>query len=139
VDWPGVVEKAARGVVYLIRGARGSCVAVSPRLLFKVLGEPFNPIMATQFGFILKALEGLGVVSHKFHHRVSKDRGKVIYMMCREPNPMTDGHYDPTAARLLWLMAKTLHPEEAGAVLARLILEADAQSPSPQAPKPNHH
>jgi len=133
VEWPDVVETAARGIVLSVKGAMGSCVSVSPSTLFSILDKPFHPTMASQFKYILTQLEALGVVSHRRYRRYGR-KAKVFYVICREPNPMTDGHFNPVISRLLWELAKTLPTEDAVKAIKLLILSHDGQSPVPNPP-----
>jgi hypothetical protein len=116
-----------------MKGAMGNCVSVSPSGLLKALDKPFHPMLASQFKHILDMLEGMGIVSHRRYRRYGR-KAKVFYVICREANPMTDGHFNPTVANLLWELAKTLPIEDATRALALLILTHDGQSPVPNPP-----
>jgi len=138
VEWPEVVETAARGIVLTVKGAMGSCVSISPSGLLEVLDRPFHPMLASQFKHILDTLEGMGIVSHRRYKRMGR-KAKVFYVICREANPMTDGHFNPTVAGLLWGLVKALPLEDAVKALTVLILSHDGQSPLPKTLKPNHN
>jgi hypothetical protein len=133
VEWPEVVETAARGIVLSVKGAMGNCVSISPSTLFNILDRPFHPMLASQFKYILTQLEALGVVSHRRYRRYGR-KAKVFYVICRSANPMTDGHFNPTIAGLLWELAKALPTEDAVKALTLLILSHDGQSPVPNPP-----
>jgi hypothetical protein len=133
VEWPEVVETAARGIVLSVKGAMGSCVSISPSGLLEVLDRPFQPMIASQFKHILDTLEAIGVVSHRRYKRMGR-KAKVFYVICRDVNPMTDGHFNPVTARLLWELAKALPTEDAVKAIKLLILSHDGQSPVPKPP-----
>jgi len=134
--WRDVVETSARGIVTLIKGAEGVCVAVSASGLLKTLGLPFNPMVASQIKYALSLLEKAGLVSHKYFKRVgSAKRRKVVYVFCREPTPYTDGYYNAERAREFWEMVKELPIDEAVDEVAWLIMRLE-KSPSPS-PKPS--
>jgi hypothetical protein len=133
VEWPEVVETAARGIVLSVKGAMGNCVSISPSGLLEVLGKPFHPMIASQFKYVLDTLERIGAVSHRRYKRMGR-KAKVFYVICRESNPMTDGHFNPVISRLLWDLVKTLPTEDAVKALAMLILSHDGQSPVPNPP-----
>jgi len=137
VEWPEVVETAARGIAIAVKEAKGNCVSVSPSGLLEVLDRPFHPMLASQFRHILDTLEGMGIVSHRRVKRVGK-KAKVFYVICRSANPMTDGHFNPTVANLLWELAKTMPTEDVVKALTLLILTHDGQSPVPKPPNPNY-
>ncbi len=137
MEWPEVVETAARGIAQVIKSAQGSCVSVSPSGLFEVLDRPFHPMIASQFRYVLDILEGMGFVSHRRYRRYGR-KAKVFYVICRDVNPMTDGHFNPTIAGLLWGLVKALPLEDAVKALTLLILSHDGQSPLPKTPNPNH-
>jgi len=135
--WPGVVETSARGIATLIKGAEGVCVSISASGLLKTLGLPFNPMLASQFRYILSLLEKAGLVSHKYYKRVgSAKRMKIVYVFCREENEMTDGYFNPERAREFWEMIKELPIDEAVDEVAWLIMRLE-NSPSPSTPKPS--
>jgi len=135
--WRDVVETSARGIVTLIKGAEGVCVAVSASGLLKTLGLPFNPMLASQIKYVLGLLEKAGLVSHKYFKRVgSAKRMKVVYVFCREPTPYTDGYYNAERAREFWEMVKELPIDEAVDEVAWLIMRLE-KSPSPSTPKPS--
>ena len=133
MEWPEVVETAARGIVLSVKGAMGNCVSISPSGLLEVMGKPFHPMLASQFRHILDTLEGMGIVSHRRYRRYGR-KAKVFYVICREPNPMTDGRFNPVIARLLWELAKALPTEDAVKAIKLLILSHDGQSPVPNPP-----
>jgi hypothetical protein len=133
VGWPEVVETAARGIAIAVKEAKGNCVSISPSGLFEVLDRPFHPTLASQFKHILTQLEGMGVVSHRRYRRYGR-KAKVFYVICRDVNPMTDGHFNPVTARLLWDLVKALPTEDAVKAIKLLILTHDGQSPVPKPP-----
>jgi hypothetical protein len=136
--WLDVVQTSARGIVTLIKGAEGVCVAVSASGLLKTLGLPFNPMTASQIKYALSLLEKAGLVSHKYFKRVgSAKRRKVVYVFCREPTPYTDGYYNAERAREFWEMIKELPTEEAVDEVAWFIMRLEHSSPSPSTPKPS--
>jgi len=135
--WPGIVETSARGIAQAIKGAMGNCVSISASGLLEVLGLPFSPTIASQIKYVLGLLEKAGLVSHKYYRRVgSAKRMKVIYVFCREPNPMTDGHFDIEKARQFWEMVKELPLDESVEELTWFIMRLEHSSPSPS-PKPS--
>ena len=138
MEWPEVVETAARGIAIAVKEAKGNCVSVSPSMLFNYLEKPFHPMIASQFRYVLDILEGMGFVSHRRYKRYGR-KAKVFYVICREVNPMTDGHFNPTVAGLLWGLVKALPLEDAVKALTVLILSHDGQSPLPKTLKPNHN
>ena len=134
--WLDVVQTSARGIVTLIKGAEGVCVSISASGLLKTLGLPFNPMTASQIKYTLSLLERAGLVSHRLYKRVgSAKRMKIVYVLCREPTPYTDGHFDVERAREFWEMVKELPIDEAVDEVAWLIMRLE-KSPSPS-PKPS--
>lgn len=133
--WLDVVETTARGIATLIKGSMGNCVSISASGLLETLGMPFNPMVASQFKYILELLNRAGLVSHRLYKRVGTKRMKVLYVFCREENEMTDGFFNPERARWLWEMVKELPVEEATEELSWFIMRLE-NSPSPS-PKPN--
>ena len=135
--WRDVAETSARGIATLIKGAQGVCVSVSASSLLEALGLPFNPMLASQIKYVLGLLEKAGLVSHKYFKRVgSAKRMKVVYVLCREPTPYTDGYFNPERAREFWEMVKELPIDEAVEELTWLIMRLE-KSPSPSTPKPS--
>jgi len=135
--WPNIVETSARGIAQAIKGAEGVCVSISASGLLKTLGLPFNPMVASQFRYILEMMDKAGLVSHKLYRRVgSAKRMKVVYVFCREPTPYTDGHFNAERAREFWEMVKELPIDEAVDEVAWLIMRLEHSSPSPS-PKPS--
>ena len=135
--WLDIVQTSARGIAMMIKGAQGVCVSVSASSLLEALGLPFNPMLASQFRYILELLNNAGLVSHKYFKRVnSAKRMKVIYVFCREPTPYTDGFFNPERAREFWEMVKELPLDEAVEELSWLIMRLERSSPSPS-PKPS--
>jgi hypothetical protein len=135
--WLDVVQTSARGIAQAIREAEGACVSISASGLLKTLGLPFNPMLASQFRYILNLLDRAGLVSHKYYRRVgSAKRMKVVYVFCREPTPYTDGFFNPERAREFWEMIKELPIDEAVDELTWFIMRLE-NSPSPSTPKPS--
>ena len=137
MEWPDVVETAARGIAIAVKEAKGNCVSVSPSMLFNYLEKPFHPMIASQFRYVLDILEGMGFVSHRRYKRYGR-KAKVFYVICRDVNPMTDGYFNPTIANLLWGLVKALPLEDTVKMITVLILSNDGQSPLPKTPNPNY-
>ena len=135
--WRDIAETSARGIAMMIKGAEGVCVSISASGLLEALGLPFQPAVASQIKYVLGLLEKAGLVSHKYYKRVgSAKRMKVVYVLCREPTPYTDGHFDVERAREFWEMVKELPIDEAVEELTWFIMRLE-KSPSPSTPKPS--
>jgi hypothetical protein len=126
--WSRVVELTARGLVKLLRDARGSCVSVRPVLLLNTVGLEYRPLLATEIAYILRLLTLNGFVSHILTRKQGRRRYRV-YVFCREETPYTDGLFNPENARLLWELAKNEPFERAVKEVSEIILEAEGELP----------